>query len=130
MSVWICGSLILSAPERLAEERATLPRPLPVDGGPVFAEPWQAQAFALTVSLHQAGVFTWQQWAEALAAQLTTAPDDDGGHYYDHWLLALEGLVTGHGLLQAAEMAQRRDAWEQAYLETPHGKPVELVGKV
>lgn len=105
---------------------SVLPR-LPRDeGGPVFAEPWEAQAFALTVSLHQAGAFTWPEWAQALSAQLQADPADDGSHYYEHWLVALEDLVKGHGLLQAGEMARRRDAWAQAYHDTPHGKPVEL----
>lgn len=63
---------------------------------PVFAEPWQAQAFALTVHLHQSGVFTWAEWAQALAAQLAGV-EDDGTHYYEHWLAALEGLVAERG---------------------------------
>src|ERR1700759_5086153 len=84
-------------------ERLGAPPRLPRDaGGPVFAEPWQAQAFALAVKLSEAGYFTWKEWAEGLAAQLKAAEEsgepDDGTHYYDHWLQALETMVTGKGL--------------------------------
>jgi nitrile hydratase accessory protein len=105
---------------------AALPR-LPRDAeGPVFAEPWQAQAFALTLKLHEGGAFTWPEWAQALSAELATDPGDDGTRYYDHWVAALEGLVTGRNLAAPAELSARKDAWEAAYLRTPHGKPVEL----
>ncbi|MET0272235.1 MAG: nitrile hydratase accessory protein [Phenylobacterium sp.] len=93
---------------------------------PVFAEPWQAQAFALTVKLHEAGAFTWADWAEALAAQVATDPADDGRRYYEHWLAALEELVTARGLAGPEALAARKHAWEEAYRHTPHGRPVEL----
>lgn len=103
-----------------------LPR-LPRDaGGPVFAEPWQAQAFALTLKLHEAGAFSWTDWAQALSAELARDPEDDGTRYYEHWVAALEGLVTGRNLAATAELASRKVAWKNAYLRTPHGKPVEL----
>jgi nitrile hydratase accessory protein len=109
---------------------ASLPR-LPRDaGGPVFAEPWQAQAFALAVKLSEQGYFTWKEWAAALADQLKTASDrgepDDGTHYYEHWLATLEMLVTAKGLTRREELHARKEAWADAYLHTPHGKPVEL----
>jgi nitrile hydratase accessory protein len=105
---------------------AALPR-LPRDAeGPVFAEPWQAQAFALTLQLHQDGAFTWTEWAETLSAELAGDPHDDGGRYYGHWVAALERLVTARNLAAASELATRKDAWREAYLRTPHGKPVEL----
>jgi nitrile hydratase accessory protein len=116
---------------RLSAERlSALPR-LPRDeGGPVFAEPWQAQAFALAVKLSEQGHFTWKEWAAALAAELKAAEDrgepDDGTHYYEHWLATLERLVTGKGLTDAAALSARKDAWADAYRHTPHGKPVEL----
>jgi nitrile hydratase accessory protein len=111
----------LSAPDLTA-----LPR-LPRDAdGPVFAEPWQAQAFALTLKLHEGGAFTWPEWAAALSAELAGDPLDDGARYYDHWVAALEGLVTGRNLAEPAELSTRKDAWEAAYLRTPHGKPVQL----
>ena len=109
---------------------ASLPK-LPRDeGGPVFAEPWQAQAFALAVRLSEQGHFTWKEWAAALAAELKAAEDrgepDDGTHYYEHWLATLERLVTGKGLTDPAALAKRKEAWADAYRHTPHGKPVVL----
>jgi nitrile hydratase accessory protein len=107
-----------------------LPR-LPRDeGGPVFAEPWEAQAFALAVKLSEQGHFTWKEWAAALAAELKAASDrgepDDGSRYYHHWLAALEGLVTSRGLADRTALLERKQAWADAYRHTPHGKPVEL----
>jgi nitrile hydratase accessory protein len=113
-----------------AERLAALPRLPRDDGGPVFAEPWQAQAFALAVKLSEEGHFTWKEWADALAAELKAAADcgepDDGSHYYDHWLATLERLLTAKGLTDAASLLARKEAWADAYRHTPHGKPVEL----
>jgi nitrile hydratase accessory protein len=107
---------------------------LPRDaGGPVFAEPWQAQAFALAVRLSEQGYFTWKEWAAALAAELKAAADggepDDGSRYYHHWLAALERLVTDKGLADRPALLARKEAWADAYRHTPHGKPVELGAK-
>jgi nitrile hydratase accessory protein len=120
----------LSPPDANASRFAALPR-LPQDGaGPVFAEPWQAQAFALAVQLHAAGAFTWSDWAATLAAELKAADaqgePDDGSHYYEHWLHALERLVAARGLAAPQELSARKEAWAEAYRHTPHGKPVEL----
>jgi nitrile hydratase accessory protein len=97
---------------------------------PVFAEPWQAQAFALAVRLSEKGHFTWTEWSAALAAELKAAADrgepDDGTRYYEHWLAALERLVTAKGLASADALLDRKEAWADAYRHTPHGKPVEL----
>jgi nitrile hydratase accessory protein len=99
--------------------------------GPVFAEPWQAQAFALAVRLSEAGFFTWREWADELAGVLreaaTCEPSDNGSHYYDHWLLALERLCLTKGLTNALALDGRRTAWADAYRRTPHGRPVELL---
>ena len=122
----------MSAPDRqiAPEQLAALPRLPREDGGPVFAEPWQAQAFALAVKLSEQGHFTWKEWAAALAAELeaaaTRGEPDDGSQYYEHWLAALERLVQAKRLLDAATLAERKDAWADAYRHTPHGKPVEL----
>jgi nitrile hydratase accessory protein len=101
------------------------------DEGPVFNAPWEAQAFAMTVSLHAAGAFTWREWADALAAELSAAAahgePDDGSHYYEHWLAALEKLVTKKGVVPAQELQRRLDEWDAAVRATPHGKPVELM---
>jgi len=104
---------------------------LPRDAGePVFAEPWQAQAFALAVTLSEQGHFTWKEWADALAAELKATASrgepDDGSRYYHHWLAALERLVAGTGLAEPAALAARKEAWAEAYRRTPHGQPVEL----
>jgi len=122
----LAKSELQSDPERLA----SLPS-LPRDGaGPVFAEPWQAQAFAIAVRLSAQGYFTWKEWASALADELKGATDrgepDDGSRYYEHWLAALERLVTLKNLSNPAEMRARKEAWADAYRHTPHGKPVEL----
>ena len=96
----------------------------------MFAEPWQAQAFALAVKLSEAGYFTWTEWAASLADELRNAEargePDDGSQYYDHWLAALERLVTSKGLTDSAALVDRKEAWADAYRHTPHGKPVEL----
>jgi len=100
------------------------------DAGPVFNAPWEAQAFAMTVSLHARGVFTWREWADALAAELAAASSrgepDDGTHYYEHWLAALEKLVAGKKLILGKELERRVDEWDAAARSTPHGKPIEL----
>jgi len=122
----------LSQPDSiLKDERLRALPPLPRDeGGPVFAEPWQAQAFALAVKLSEQGHFTWKEWAAALAGELQAAADrgepDDGTHYYEHWVAALERLVTAKGLSDPAALLARKQAWADAYRHTPHGKPVEL----
>jgi nitrile hydratase accessory protein len=97
---------------------------------PVFAEPWEGQAFALAVKLSEQGYFTWKEWATTLARELKAAADrgepDDGSRYYHHWLAALESLVTIKGLMDPDAMLARKEAWANAYRHTPHGKPVEL----
>jgi nitrile hydratase accessory protein len=132
-----CGMTTLSQPNSVpvpdSQNLAALPS-LPRDeGGPVFAEPWQAQAFALAVKLSEQGHFTWKEWAAALAEELKAAADrgepDDGSHYYEHWLATLERLVMSRGLSDAAALAARKEAWADAYRHTPHGKPVELRAK-
>jgi nitrile hydratase accessory protein len=104
---------------------------LPRDGAePVFKAPWEAQAFAMTLSLHARGVFTWSEWAGALAAELAAAAahgaPDDGSHYYEHWLDALEKVVAGKGLVSERDLEHRVDEWDAAAQATPHGQPIEL----
>ena len=124
-SILICGTTTLSQPNLAA--LPTLPRDVDC---PVFAEPWEAQAFALAVKLSEQGHFTWTEWAAALAQELKASADrgepDDGSRYYQHWLAALERLVTAKGLTDPATMLARKEAWADAYRHTPHGKPVEL----
>ncbi len=97
---------------------------------PVFRAPWEAHAFALVVSLHEQGLFTWPEWAAALGAQIARAKTmgdaDLGDTYYAHWLAALEALVAAKGASTACELARFRDAFSHAAERTPHGAPIEL----
>jgi nitrile hydratase accessory protein len=109
---------------------AALPS-LPRDeGGPVFREPWEAQAFAMTLALYRKGLFTWPEWAAALAAEIKRAQaagdPDTGDTYYHHWLAALERLVADKGVADRASLERYRDAWDRAADRTPHGTPIEL----
>lgn len=114
----------MSAPDLLS-----LPG-LPKDAsGPTFAEPWEAQAFALAVRLNTQGTFAWSDWAAALSRELMRDPADDGSDYFLHWVSALEILATECGLVTVAELVTRKDAWVEAYRHTPHGHPVELQAK-
>ncbi len=105
----------------------TLPRD---DGGPVFREPWEAQAFAMTLALYRQGLFTWPEWAAALAAEIKRAQaagdPDTGETYYRHWLAALERLVAEKGIADWASLERYRDAWDRASDRTAHGTPIEL----
>jgi nitrile hydratase accessory protein len=100
------------------------------DDGPVFRAPWEAHAFAMALALHQRGVFSWSEWAAALAAEIKRAQasgDPDGGEtYYLHWLATLEKLVTDKGVASAQTLDRTRDAWDRAADRTPHGLPIEL----
>ena len=115
-----------------AARRATAEVPsIPCDAeGPVFREPWEAQAFAMAVALHQKGAFTWTEWAAALAVEIKAAQaggdPDTGETKYQHWLAAHEKLVASKALPSAAELATRRDQWDRAAHATPHGQPIEL----
>ena len=99
-------------------------------GAPVFAEPWQAQAFAMAVLLHERGLFSWSEWAAALSLQIAAAQAagdaDLGDTYYHHWLAALEALVAAKGAARADELARCARAWHQAADRTPHGEPIVL----
>jgi nitrile hydratase accessory protein len=98
--------------------------------GPVFREPWEAQAFAMAIALHERGFFTWSEWAAALAAEIKAAQaagdPDTGETYYQHWLAALEKLADAKALADRDELATRRDQWDRAARATPHGQPIEL----
>ena len=105
----------------------------PADGrgdAPVFAEPWQAQAFAMTLQLHARGLFAWPEWAAVLSAQIAAAQAagdaDLGDPYWQHWLAALEALVAAKGAAGAGELARCAQAWDHAAERTPHGQPIVL----
>jgi nitrile hydratase accessory protein len=97
---------------------------------PVFREPWEAQAFAITLALHQRGLFSWSEWAQALAAQIRAAQAagdaDLGGTYYRHWLTALEMLVAAKGASSIEELSRYQRAWSRAADRIPHGWPIDL----
>jgi nitrile hydratase accessory protein len=98
--------------------------------GPVFREPWEAQAFALTLALEERGLFTWGEWAAALGEEIRRAQaagdPDTGETYYRHWLAALERIAEEKRLTDAETLARYRDAWDHAADRTPHGDPIEL----
>jgi len=105
--------------------------PLPNDKAEsVFSQPWQAQAFAMTIQLHQAGLFTWPEWAQALSQQIKDAQEagdpDIGDTYYHHWINALEKLIIGKQVGTAEQIHELEHAWEAAAARTPHGQPIEL----
>ncbi|MDR6677699.1 nitrile hydratase accessory protein [Pseudomonas oryzihabitans] len=108
-----------------------LEQPLSPSGeGPAFDSPWQAQAFSLVVHLHRGGLFPWQDWVAIFSAVIKEAPataeESVNDAYYRQWLLATERLVESLGLTTAAAIAERTEAWRQAYLNTPHGQAVAL----
>jgi nitrile hydratase accessory protein len=112
------------------ELRAALPE-LPFgDDGPVFRAPWEAQAFAMTLALHERGVFTWREWAHALSEAIRKAQragdPDHGDTYYAHWLNALERLTTAKGCVDRETLTRRRNDWDEAARATPHGQPIML----
>ena len=132
--------------EDYLDGRTTLSQPH--ESQPVFAEAWQARAFALALKLSERGHFTQSEWSMALARQLREGVErgeaveqrevvkrgevvepgeaDDGSRYYDHWLTALEALVIEKAMITRASLDSRKEEWRDAYLQTPHGKPVEL----
>ena len=115
-----------------AARRATEAVPgIPRDAqGPVFREPWEAQAFSMALALHQRGRFTWPEWAATLADEIKRAQaagdPDTGESYYRHWLAALERLVAEKGIASLETQTRYRDAWDRAADRTPHGAPIEL----
>ena len=109
------------------DELPALPRD---DNGPVFNQPWEAKAFALAVRLSEAGCFTWPEWVKIFSREIKAAQEqgdpDLGNTYYRHWLNALERICTAKGLVGKEDMHRRKAAWRRAYLNTPHGRPIEL----
>ena len=122
----------MAAIDPAAARRATAEVPgIPCDAeGPVFREPWEAQAFAMTLALHERGAFTWGEWAATLGEEIKRAQaagdPDTGETYYHHWLNALERLVAEKGLSDRMTLKRYHDAWDHAADRTPHGTPIEL----
>lgn len=119
-----------SDPKALGSVTETGPRLGQDENGPVFREAWEAQVFALTLNLHERGVFTWPEWTAALAKEIRRAQSagdpDTGERYYHHWLAALEEIVVARGWTTSAVLKRYCDAWDAAARRTPHGTPIEL----
>ena len=117
----------MTDPDRLAHQHPGLPLDA---AGPVFSAPWQAHAFALALTLHERGVFTWPEWAAALAAAIRSAQaggdPDTGATYYRHWLDALESLVLAKGVANSDTLHALEHAWQAAAERTPHGQAIAL----
>ena len=117
----------MTEPDAACDELPALPRD---QHGPVFNEPWEAQVFALAVRLSEAGCFTWAEWATALSQEIKAAQErgvlDLGNTYYQHWLNALERICAEKELVGHEDMSQGQQEWRRAYLNTPHGQPIEL----
>jgi nitrile hydratase accessory protein len=113
-----------SGPSKIAGE--PINGALPKDS-PVFAEPWQAEAFAMVVALNERGLFSWSEWADALSAEVKSSDAaPDGSDYYERWLRALENLLAAKGVAGASEIDKLAAAWHRAAHATPHGKPILL----
>jgi len=118
--------------DRAAARRATDALPsIPRDaGGPVFLEPWEAQAFAMALALHERGLFTWSEWAQTLGEEIKRAQaagdPDTGETYYRHWLNALECMLADKGIATESTLQRYQAAWDRAADRTPHGAPIEL----
>jgi nitrile hydratase accessory protein len=116
-----------AAARHAAKSVAGIPRDA---DGPVFREPWEAQAFAMALALHERGLFTWPEWAQTLGDEIKRAQaagdPDTGETYYRHWLNALERLVAAKDIANTQTLARYRDAWDHAADRTPHGTPIEL----
>lgn len=117
---------------RTTTPRVPGPTPgLPCDAsGPVFGAPWQAQAFAMAVALHERGMFSWSEWAQALAERIRSEPageqEDAHAAYYRQWLGALEDLVASKGASSPGDLHRYQTAWSLAAERTPHGQAIEL----
>jgi nitrile hydratase accessory protein len=117
----------LSAPD-LSSPLTKSPRlPKSSDGEPVFPEPWAAEAFAMTVHLHERGLFAWTEWADCLSAELhKPGRAEDGSDYFDCWVAALSGLLISRGIADAGVILGLQQSWQRAAEATPHGKPIVL----
>ena len=120
----------MSAEDATTEALDAIPEIPQDDDGPVFRDPWEAQAFAMTLRLYQQGLFTWPEWAEFLATEIKRAQEDGdpdkGNTYYHHWLNALESLVNKKGVADTETLDRYQRAWRHAAARTQHGDPIEL----
>ncbi|HEX2653635.1 MAG TPA: nitrile hydratase accessory protein [Xanthobacteraceae bacterium] len=113
--------------DELRKQGTSIPRDAE---GPVFRAPWEAQAFAMALALHERGIFTWAEWAATLGEEIKRAQaagdPDTGETYYHHWLATLERIITAKGVTNRETLTHYRDAWDRAAERTPHGSPIDL----
>lgn len=107
----------MNAPESIARDAPETP---------IFREPWEAQAFAIVIALHERGAFTWAEWTEALSMAIKADATEGADAYYQCWLTALEGLVGKKGLVAGPDLSGRKESWRRAAHATPHGAPIVL----
>ena len=121
----------MSATDKTADDARAVPGIPRDDDGPVFRAPWEAQAFAMALSLHERGLFAWSEWAAMLGEEIKRAQaagdPDTGETYYRHWLATLERMVAAKGLAASDVLSRTRDAWDHAADRTPHGAPIVLM---
>jgi nitrile hydratase accessory protein len=125
------GLISMTRPDHPARSGTEISPGMPRDDdGPVFREPWEAQAFAMTHALQQRGLFTAAEWSAALGEEIKRAQaagdPDTGETYYRHWMAALERLLAEKGVANEDTLHRYRDAWDHAADRTPHGQPIEL----
>jgi nitrile hydratase accessory protein len=117
----------LSSPDREPVLSQSPGLRLSEEGAPVFPEPWAAEAFAITVHLHERGLFSWSEWAETLSAELKRQdPARCGEDYFDHWVAALTTILVRHGVADQETVLALQESWQRAAEATPHGKVIEL----
>jgi nitrile hydratase accessory protein len=128
------GRIVMTIDPAAARHAAQSVPGVPCDAeGPVFREPWQAEAFAMVVALHERGLFGWDEWAAMLGEEIKAAQaagdPDTGETYYHHWLAALERMVARKGIADRAMLVRYHEAWDRAADRTPHGEPIALTAK-
>lgn len=117
----------MTGPDALKNLLQSLPDLPHQKDAPVFREPWEARVFAMTLAAHDAGLFTWSEWADTLGAEIKRAgAADTGADYYRHWLAAFEALVSAKGAASEQLLQDTRSAWDRAAKATPHGDPIVL----
>ncbi|MGB1328937.1 MAG: nitrile hydratase accessory protein [Candidatus Puniceispirillaceae bacterium] len=108
---------------------------MPLSPKKAFDAPWHAEVFALAVHLNEGGYFDWPEWAGRFGENLAAAKTakigvveglDGSDDYYEIWLQTLTELMQEKGLVDAKMLASIKAQWREAYLTTPHGKPVHL----
>ena len=108
---------------------------MPLSPKKAFDAPWHAEVFALAVHLNEGGYFDWPEWAGQFGENLAAAKTakigvveglDGSDDYYQIWLQTLIEIMQEKGLVDAKMLASIKAQWREAYLTTPHGKPVHL----